>query len=96
MNRNVASRDTTDSSLWSLRSSGSRHTSSVVANASTIDRNTSSAGPTGDCTNEWIESTTPLRVRNVPKIDSANVAVTSTTFQTFSMPRFSCTITECR
>ena len=96
LNRNVASRDTTDSSRWSLRSSGSRHSSSVVANASTTARNTSSAGPTGDCTNEWIELTTPLRVRNVPRIDSEKVALTSTTFHTFSIPFFSCTITECR
>src|SRR6478736_6757592 len=38
----------------------------------------------------------PLRVRNVPKIERANVAVTSATFQAFSIPFFSCTITECR
>ena len=40
--------------------------------------------------------TTPLRVRNVPKIVSQNVAMISSRFQTFSMPRRSWTMTECR
>ena len=52
--------------------------------------------PTSDWTNAWIELTTPLRVRNVPSSDSENAIDTSTMFQTFSMPFFSCTITECR
>ena len=38
----------------------------------------------------------PERVRNVPRIESANVAEIRHTFQTFSIPFFSCTITECR
>ena len=58
--------------------------------------NPSRNGPTDDCTNEWIEFTMPLRVRNVPNSASANVVETSTMFHTFSMPFFSCTITECR
>ena len=33
---------------------------------------------------------------NVPKIVRKNVTMTSDTFQTFNMPRRSCTITECR
>ena len=96
LNRKVASRETSDSSRCSLRSIGSRHTSIAVENASTTARNPSSAGPTGDWTNEWIELTTPLRVRNVPRIESENVPLTSTTFHTLSIPFFSCTITECR
>ena len=48
------------------------------------------------CVNEWIELTTPERVRNVPKIESANASWTSTMFQTRSIPRFSWIITECR
>ena len=52
--------------------------------------------PSGLCANEWIELITPLRVRKVPKIDRLNASVTSTTFQTFSIPRFSWIITECR
>jgi hypothetical protein len=46
--------------------------------------------------NEWIEFTTPERVRNVPKRASANARITSRTFQTLSIPRFSWIITECR
>ena len=48
------------------------------------------------CVNEWIELTTPERVRNVPKSDSENARITSRTFQTRSIPRFSWIITECR
>ena len=49
-----------------------------------------------DSANAWTEEMTPERVRNVPKIDSANAATIRNTFQTFSMPRFSWIITECR
>ena len=52
--------------------------------------------PRGLCENEWIELTTPERVRNVPKIERQNASATSTMFQTFSIPRFSWIITECR
>jgi hypothetical protein len=38
----------------------------------------------------------PDRVRNVPKMQSQNVAEMSTMFQTFIIPFFSCIITECR
>ena len=38
----------------------------------------------------------PDRVMNVPNIVRKNVMITSETFQTRSMPRRSCTITECR
>ena len=53
-------------------------------------------GPSGLSVNEWIELTTPERVRNVPKSDRQNARITSSTFQTFSIPRFSWIITECR
>ena len=53
-------------------------------------------GPIELSVNEWIELTTPERVRNVPKRDSENARITSSTFQTFSIPRFSWIITECR
>ena len=52
--------------------------------------------PSGLCENEWIELITPERVRNVPKIERLNASATSTMFQTFSIPRFSWIITECR
>ena len=48
------------------------------------------------CENEWIELTTPERVRNVPKSERQNASATRTTFQTFSIPRFSWIITEWR
>ena len=53
-------------------------------------------GPIELCVNEWIELTMPERVRNVPKSESENARITSSTFQTFSIPRFSWIITECR
>ena len=69
---------------------------SAVESASTARRIPSRYGPTGDCTNECTDWTTPLRVRKSPNDASTNVALTSTMFQTLSMPFFSCTITECR
>ena len=38
----------------------------------------------------------PLRVSRVPKIDMIKVRMINTIFQTFSMPFFSWTMTECR
>src|SRR6476619_4772830 len=52
--------------------------------------------PTGDCANECTLEMIPLRVMNVPKMESRNVETTSVTFHFRSMPRFSCTIMECR
>ena len=46
--------------------------------------------------NACTESSTPERVRNVPRIVRVNVAHSSERFQTRSIPRRSCTITECR
>ena len=53
-------------------------------------------GPMSLCENEWIELTTPERVRKVPKRERQNASATRTTFQTFSIPRFSWIITEWR
>ena len=58
--------------------------------------NTSICTPIVEAPNAWIESRMPLRTRNVPSSASANVAQISETFQTFSIPRFSCTMIECR
>ena len=52
--------------------------------------------PSVEAPNAWIESSTPERTRNVPSSDSTNVPAISDAFQTFSIPRFSCTITEWR
>ena len=59
-------------------------------------RNQANQLPIEDCAKAWTELMMPLRVRNVPRIASQNVAKTSHMFQTFSMPRFSCIMTECR
>ena len=50
--------------------------------------------PIVDAPKAWIESRIPLRTRNVPSRASVNVAQISDTFQTFSIPRFSCTMIE--
>ena len=44
----------------------------------------------------WIDWRTPERTRNVPNRHIEKVATISAEFQTFSMPRFSCTMIECR
>ena len=52
--------------------------------------------PIEDCANACTELTTPERVKNVPNTASRKVAKISHMFHIFSMPRFSCIITECR
>src|SRR6476620_8599644 len=61
-----------------------------------ITRNAANQLPTGDCANECTLEIMPLRVMNVPKIESRNVETTSVTFHFRSIPRFSCTMIECR
>src|SRR3954463_6517607 len=39
---------------------------------------------------------TPLRVMKVPRIERRNVMTTSVTFHLRSIPRFSCTMMECK
>ena len=52
--------------------------------------------PSVEAPNAWIELRMPERTRNVPSTARMPAASTSDTFQTFSIPRFSCTIAECR
>src|SRR5690242_20121293 len=52
--------------------------------------------PIDDWAKACTELTTPLRVRNVPRMESMKVEKISHTFHVFSIPRFSCIITECR
>jgi len=59
-------------------------------------KNAENQEPTGDCANECTLSMMPLRVMNVPKIDSRKVTTTSTTFHFRSIPRFSWIMIECR
>src|ERR1700675_3231268 len=51
--------------------------------------------PIDDCAKACTELTTPERVRKVPKMHSRKVEKISHMFHIFSMPRFSCIITEC-
>ena len=53
-------------------------------------------GPRVDSPKAWTDAMIPERVRNVPNRHRLKVRITSTMFQTFSMPRRSWTITECR
>ncbi len=55
-----------------------------------------SRASSGSSPNACTDCTMPDRVMNVPKMVRKNVMMTSDTFQTRSMPRFSWTITECR
>ena len=80
----------------SERSASSRVTISATDPASTTMIAPRNQPPTVDAPKAWIESSTPERTRNVPSRASVKVVTISETFQTFSMPRRSCTITECR
>ncbi len=70
--------------------------SSPLSRARRCAKNVRIAGPIWLSVNACTESSTPERVRNVPRIVSENVAQSSERFQTRNMPRRSCTITECR
>ena len=79
-----------------MRSSGSRSQIIALENATATTMKPRNHGPIELCVNEWIELTTPDRVRNVPNSDRQNARLTSVTFQTRSIPRFSWIITEWR
>ena len=53
-------------------------------------------GPRVDSPKAWTDAMIPDRVRNVPNRHRLKVRMTSTMFQTFSIPRRSWTITEWR
>ena len=55
-----------------------------------------SSGPREDSEKACTEVMTPERVRNVPRMVRAKVAIDSERFQTRISPRRSCTRTECR
>ena len=96
LNRKLDSRETSDSSRCSLFSVSRLRTKKNTQVANVIARNHTNQMPMPDCANACTELTTPLRVRNVPKIASRNVVKISHMFHIFIMPRFSCIITECR
>src|SRR5882724_4083161 len=96
LKRKLDSRETTASNLFSLLRCSrflikkNRHTTK------TEPRKIPNQFPIGDCANACTDEMMPLRVSSVPNIESMKVMKISHTFHTFSMPRFSCIITECR
>ena len=89
LKRNPLSRETTESSRFSLFRKSSRKKSSVSEKKIMMPRNTAKKMPMFDWAKACTEETMPLRVRNVPKMQRKKVAITRTMFQTFSIPRFS-------
>ncbi len=64
--------------------------------ATTSPKKPNSRGPTPEFENECTDTSTPERVRKVPRIVREKAAIKSDRFQTRSRPRRSWTITECR
>src|ERR1700757_5159692 len=96
LNMKLDSRETTASSLCSLRRWSLFMKKKKTNTASVMARNHPNQGPMDDWAKACTELMIPLRVRNVPRIASQKEANTSHMFQTFSMPRFSCIMTECK
>src|ERR1017187_3454884 len=89
LKRKPLSRETIESSLFSLFKWSRRRKSKVTDKNRMMARKTAKNGPMLDCAKACTEETIPLRVRNVPKMLRKNVRITSETFHTFSIPRFS-------
>ena len=96
LKRKLDSRETSDSSLCSLFKCDLFLMKKKRNTTKLMPRNQANQLPIDDCAKACTELMMPLRVRNVPRIESQKVAKTSHMFHTFSMPRFSCIITECR
>ncbi len=94
LSRNADSRDTTESMRPGVRNRSPRQASSTSELATMMPRNVSSHGPMSLSLKACTELMTPERVRNVPRIVRLNVARMSDRFQTRSIARRSCTITE--
>src|SRR5205814_6922791 len=96
LNRKLDSRETTLSSLTSLRRYGRFLMMAKAVRTVAPIKNVVKYGLTGDWAKAWTEATGTVRVKVVPRMLSRNVAETSTMFQTFIIPFFSCIMTECR
>src|SRR5512146_753735 len=96
LKRKLDSREMSDSSRFSLCRCDRFFTKAATQTAKVSARNPTNQLPMEDCAKACTELTRPLRVRKVPKMQSRKVAKISHMFQIFSMPRFSCIITECR
>ena len=94
--RKTASRDSSESSRCSERSASRRETTRQIEPAIISPMSVTNGTPSVDAPKAWIESRIPERTRNVPRTARMPVVSTSVAFQTFSIPRFSWIITECR
>ena len=94
--RNAPSRDSGESMCPGARRRSPRHPMRPTLTMTIRAKKPRIMGPMPDSVNACTLSSTPLRVMNVPRMVRANVAHSSERFQTRSIPRRSCTITECR
>ena len=94
--RNAPSRDNGESIRPGARRRSPRQPISPRVTATIRPKNDSSHTPMSLSVNECTDAITPERVRNVARMVRLNVAHRSDRFQTRSIPRRSCTITECR
>src|ERR1051326_5573511 len=96
LNRKLDSRETSDSSLCSERRCPRFLMKNSRQTARMTTRKPTNQFPIDDCAKACTELTRPERVRKVPKIASRKVEKISHMFHIFTMPRFSCIMTECR
>ena len=96
LSRKTASRESSESSRCSERSASRARDHEPIEPAIISAISTRNGTPSVEAPKAWIESRIPERTRNVPSTARMPVASTSETFQTFSIPRFSWIITECR
>jgi hypothetical protein len=96
LKRKIASRESMESSRCSERSASRRETTSATDPTSRIAMKITNGVPRVEAPNAWIESRIPERTRNVPRIARIPVPRIRETFQTFSIPRRSWIMIECR
>src|ERR1051326_3866180 len=75
LNRNPLSRETTESSWFSLLRKSSRKKSRLSEKTTITPRKAAKKGPMLDCAKACTELTMPLRVRKVPKMERKTGAI---------------------
>ena len=88
------SRDTGESMAPGERRRSPRQAMSASDTTVMMPKKASNHGPTSPSAKACTLLMIPLRVRNVPRMVSANVATSKLMFHTRNMPRRSCTSTE--
>ena len=94
--RKAPSRDTGASMLPGERRRSPRQAIRAIPTDTTRPKKPTMMGPRVDCENECTDSSTPERVRKVPRMVRLNVATSSERFHTLSRPRRSWVMTEWR